>query len=159
MINTIDFINDLKQYITTKFSLSSNFSNVKVARAYDSENKNETPQISVYISNSKERENTNSYESENISIIRVTFYCYNKSMLLENNNEKTSAIDSTTMLCDELQEIFNKNVFSDNNSNIISSTRKSYVQPQSIREDGIVYVGILTYEFNVLNDYTKIYNN
>ena len=49
-------------------------------------------------------------------------------------------------------------MFGNENNNIIASTRKSYVQPQPIREDGLVYVGILTYEFKVLNDYTKIYN-
>lgn len=159
MINIKDFISDLKQYILTSFEQNANFSNIKVAMAYDSENTIKTPQVSISINNNREDDSSNSYDSENISILRVVLYCYNKAMIFDNDTEKTSAILSTTILTNEIQNIFDKNLFGVENNNIIASTRKSYVQPQSIREDGLVYVGILTYEFRVLNDYTKIYNN
>lgn len=158
MINIKDFIDDLKQYILNSFEENANFSNLNVAMAYDSENQIKTPQVSIYIANNREDEISNSYDSENISTLRVILYCYNKAMVLNDDTEKTSAILTTTIFANEIQNIFDKNMFSKNNNNIISSTRKSYVQPQTIREDGLVYVGILTYEFKVLNEYTKIYN-
>lgn len=157
MINIKDFIDDLKQYILHSFEENENFSNLNVAMAYDSENTIKTPQVSIYIANNKEDESSNSYDSENVSTLRVILYCYNKAMVLNNDTEKTSAILTTTIFTNELQNIFDKNMFSKDNNNIISSTRKSYTPPQPIREDGLVYVGILTYEFRVLNDYTKIY--
>lgn len=157
MIGNRDFIDDIKQYILNELSQDTNFSNTNVANAYDSENTLKTPQISVYISSDREDEASNSYDSENISILRVIFYCYNKAMVFNEDDEKTSAIESTMLLSDKLKEILNKNNLVSNNSNIISSIRKSYTQPQSLR-DSNVYVDITTYQFKVLNNYTKIYN-
>lgn len=156
MIENNTFINDLKAYILNELSQDDNFSNIKVVKAYTTENVIKAPQIAVYISNDREDEFSNSYESENISVLRVIFYCYNKAMVFDDDDEKTSAIESTLILCDKLKELLNKNILNSNNINIISSTRKSFVQPQPLRDDG-VYVAIMTYEFKVLNDYTKIY--
>ena len=154
IVNKI-FIDDIKQYILNELSQDDNFSNVNVVRAYDSQNTLKTPQIAIHISNDMEDRSSNSYESENISIYRLIFYCYNKAMIFDDDEEKTSAIESTDMLANVIKELLNKNKLSENNSNIISSTRTSYVQPQPLRDDG-VYVAIMTYEIKVLNDYVKI---
>lgn len=156
MIANNDFINDIKQYILNELSQDVNFSNIKVVKAYTSENIIKAPQIAIYVNNDIEDTNSNSYESENISILRVIFYCYNKAMVFDDEEDKTNAVDSTNILSDKLKLLFDKNKFIINNKNIISSTRRSYVQPQPLRDDG-VYVAILTYEFKILNDYTKIY--
>ena len=156
MIGNNDFINDIKQYILNELSQDVNFSNIKVVKAYTSENIIKAPQIAIYVNNDIEDTNSNSYESENISILRVIFYCYNKAMVFDDEEDKTNAVDSTNILSDKLKLLFDKNKFIINNKNIISSTRRSYVQPQPLRDDG-VYVAILTYEFKILNDYTKIY--
>lgn len=156
MIANNDFINDIKQYILNELSQDVNFSNIKVVKAYTSENIIKAPQIAIYVNNDIEDTNSNSYESENISILRVIFYCYNKAMVFDDEEDKTNAVDSTNILSDKLKLLFDKNNFIINNKNIISSTRRSYVQPQPLRDDG-VYVAILTYEFKILNDYTKIY--
>lgn len=156
MIANNDFINDIKQYILNELSQDVNFSNIKVVKAYTSENVVKAPQIAIYVSNDREDEISNSYENENISILRAIFYCYNQAMVFDNNEDKTNAVDSTNILADKIKVLFNKNKFSNNNSNIISSTRNSYVQPQPVRDDK-VYVAILSYTFKVLNDYTKIY--
>lgn len=156
MIANKIFIEDIKQYILNELSQNDDFSNVNIVRAYDPENKMQVPQISINISNDREDTPSNSYESENISVLRVQFYCYNKAMIFGDDEDKTSAIESTDILADVIKELFNKNNFSKDNSNIISSTRTSYVQPQPLRDDG-VYVAIITYEFKVLNDYTKIH--
>ena len=156
MIVNNDFINDIKQYILNELSQDVNFSNIKVVKAYTSENIIKAPQIAIYVNNDIEDTNSNSYESENISILRVIFYCYNKAMVFDDEEDKTNAVDSTNILSDKLKLLFDKNKFIINNKNIISSTRRSYVQPQPLRDDG-VYVAILTYEFKILNDYTKIY--
>ena len=111
MINIKDFISDLKQYILTSFEQNANFSNIKVAMAYDSENTIKTPQVSISINNNREDDSSNSYDSENISILRVVLYCYNKAMIFDNDTEKTSAILSTTILTNEIQNIFDKNLF------------------------------------------------
>lgn len=156
MIGNKDFINDIKQYILNELSQDSNFNKTKVVRAYTPENIISTPQIAIHVSQDREDEISNSYESENISILRVIFYCYNKAMVFDNDEEKTDVVESTEMLCDKLKSILDKNLLASNNSNIISSARKSYVQPQPIR-DNDCYVGIITYEIKVLNNYSKIY--
>lgn len=157
MIANNDFIDDLKQYILNELSQDVNFSNLNIAKAYDPQNVMKTPQISIYIANDREDESSNSYDSENISSLRVIFYCYNKAMRFNDDEDKTDVVESTMILTDTIKELFNKNKLISHNSNIISSTRISYVQPQPVRDDG-VYVAILTYQFKVLNNYTKIYN-
>lgn len=157
MIANNDFIDDLKQYILNELSQDVNFNNLNVTKAYDPQNVMKTPQISIYIANDREDESSNSYDSENISSLRVIFYCYNKAMRFNDDEDKTDVVESTMILTDTIKELFNKNKLISYNSNIISSTRISYVQPQPVRDDG-VYVAILTYQFKVLNNYTKIYN-
>lgn len=157
MIANRQFIDDIKKYILNELSQDTNFSNVKIVNAYDNENVMKTPQIAVYISNDSEDENSNSYDSENISILRVIFYCYNKAMVFDDDNEKTNANESTSRLSERLKEILNKNSLASNNLNVISCTRKNYVQPQPLR-DNTIYVDITTYQIKVLNNYTKIYN-
>lgn len=157
MIGNNDFIDDLKQYILNELSQDINFNNLNVTKAYDPQNVMKTPQVSIYISNDREDEQSNSYDSENISSLRVIFYCYNKAMRFNDDDDKTDVVESTMILADTIKELFNKNKLISYNSNIISSTRISYVQPQPVRDDG-VYVAILTYQFKVLNNYTKIYN-
>lgn len=148
------FIDDIKKYIVNKLSTDANFSSVKVVNAYDNTNTIKAPQIAVYLSNDREDEQSNSYESENISILRIVFYCYNKAMVFDNDEDKTSAVESTMLLSDKLKEILNKNDLVEDNKNIISATRKSYTNPQPLRDNGI-YVDITTYEFKVLNEYIK----
>lgn len=157
MIGNNDFIDDLKQYILNELSQDVNFNNLNVTKAYDPQNVMKTPQISIYIANDREDEQSNSYDSENISSLRVILYCYNKAMRFNDDDDKTNVVESTMILADTIKELFNKNKLISYNSNIISSTRISYVQPQPVRDDG-VYVAILTYQFKVLNNYTKIYN-
>lgn len=157
MIGNNDFIDDLKQYILNELSQDVNFNNINVAKAYDPQNVMKTPQVSIYISNDREDEQSNSYDSENISSLRVILYCYNKAMRFNDDDDKTDVVESTMILTDTIKELFNKNKLISYNSNIISSTRISYVQPQPVRDDD-VYVAILTYQFKVLNNYTKIYN-
>lgn len=153
MIGNKDFIDDIKQYILNELSQDANFSDLNIVKAYDPQNVMKTPQVSIYIANDREDESSNSYDSENISSLRAIFYCYNKAMRFNDDEDKTDVVESTMILADTIKELFNKNKLVSNNINIISSTRRSYVQPQPIRDDG-VYVAILTYDFKVLNDYT-----
>ena len=157
MIANNDFIDDLKQYILNELSQDINFNNLNIVKAYDPQNIMKTPQVSIYIYNDREDEQSNSYDSENISSLRVILYCYNKAMRFNDDEDKTDVVESTMILTDTIKRLFDKNKLISYNSNIIASTRRSYVQPQPIRDDG-VYVAILTYDFKVLNDYEKIYN-
>lgn len=157
MIGKIDFINDIKQYILNEFSQDANFSNIKVEKAYKAENTLTPPEIDIYIGNDREDTPSNSYESENIAIMPITFYCYNKAMIMNNDEEKTDAVDSTMALSESLMKIMEKTKLASNNRNIISATRMNYVAPTKVRDDS-VYVAIIRYEFKILNNYVKINN-
>ena len=89
MIGNKDFINDIKQYILNELSQDANFSDLNIVKAYDPQNVMKTPQVSIYIANDKEDESSNSYDSENISSLRVIFYCYNKAMRFNDDEDKT----------------------------------------------------------------------
>ena len=156
-MNNIDFIYDIMKYIKESFSNDSDFSNVKIEKAYKPENQIKTPEIDIFLDNDIEDVISNSYDKENISIKVVTFYCYNKAMEFNNSETKSDVVDSTMILSDRLKAILNKNLVAKNNKNIISLTRKNSIPPQNVR-DGMVYVAIIRYEFKVLNEYAKIYN-
>lgn len=157
MIFKKDFINDIKQYILDEFSNDNNFSKIKVEKAYKVENTLNPPEIDICIGDDREDNQSNSYDNENISIIPVTFYCYCKAMIMNDDEEKTDVVDSTQALGDLLIEIMNKNKLASNNQNIISATRMNYIAPKKVRDDS-VYVSIIRYEFKILNNYVKIYN-
>lgn len=156
MINKSYLFEDLKKYITN--NMINSFTGLKVEKAYKPEDTLTTPSICISISDDGEDTASNSYDSENMSNVVVVFYCYNKAMRFNDDSEKTDVVESTRILSDELTNILNKNKLCNDNFNIISSTRNSYVQPQPVREDK-TYVAIIRYAMKVLNDYTKIYNN
>lgn len=156
-MNNVDFIKDIIEYIKESFSTDLDFSEIKVEIAYKPENELETPEIDVFLNDDIEDVISNSYDKENISIIPVTFYCYNEAMEFNGNDEKSDVVVSTMILADRLKAILEKNRVAQNNKNVISLTRKSYIPPQNVR-DGITYVSIIRYEFKVLNEYAKIYN-
>lgn len=157
MIFKKEFMDDIKKYIINEFSNDNNFSNIKVEKAYKVENTLNPPEIDIYIGDDREDNQSNSYDNENISIIPVTFYCYCKAMIMNDDEEKTDVVDSTQALADKLINIMNKNKVSLNNSNVISLTRLSYLSPTKVRDDS-TYVSIIRYEFKILNNYVKIYN-
>lgn len=157
MIGKKDFINDIKQYILNEFSQDANFSNVKVEKAYKVENTLTPPEIDIYVGDDREDSISNSYDAENISTLPIIFYCYNKAMIMNDDEEKTDVVDSTQALAESLIKIMDKNKLASNNQNIISSTRMNYVAPTKVRDDS-VYVSIIRYEFKILNNYVKIYN-
>lgn len=156
MIGKKDFINDIKQYILNEFSQDVNFSKVKVEKAYKVENTLTPPEIDIFVGNDREDTYSNSYDKENISIVPITFYCYCKAMIMNDEEEKTDVVDSTQALAEILINIMDKNKVALNNSNVISLTRMNYVSPQKVRDDS-VYVSIIRYEFKILNNYVKIY--
>ena len=155
MIGKKDFINDIKQYISNEFSHDANFSNIKVEKAYKVENRLTPPEIDIFVGNDREDTSSNSYDKEYISIVPITFYCYCKAMIMNNEETKTDVVDSTQALAEALINIMDKNKVALNNSNVISLTRMGYVAPQKVRDDS-VYVSIIRYEFKVLNNYVKI---
>lgn len=156
MIGKKDFINDIKQYILNEFSQDANFSKVKVEKAYEVENTLTPPEIDIFVGNDREDTHSNSYDKENISIVPITFYCYCKAMIMNDEEEKTDVVDSTQALAEILINIMDKNKVALNNSNVISLTRMNYVSPQKVRDDS-VYVSVIRYEFKILNNYVKIY--
>lgn len=98
MLNTIDFINDLKQYLKTSIiTLDSDFSTLDTYTAYTYEHTPTPPEINVYINDDSEDTISNSYDGENISSVSVNIYCYAGAMLLNNDSTKTSAVDSTAI--------------------------------------------------------------
>ena len=156
MIGKKDFINDIKQYILNEFSQDANFSKVKVEKAYKVENTLTPPEIDIFVGNDREDTYSNSYDKENISIVPITFYCYCKAMIMNDEEEKTDVVDSTQALAEILINIMDKNKVALNNSNVISLTRMNYVSPQKVRDDS-VYESVIRYEFKILNNYVKIY--
>lgn len=156
MIGKKDFINDIKQYILNEFSHDTNFSNVKVEKAYKVENTLTPPEIDIYVGNDREDTSSNSFDKENISIVPITFYCYCKAMIMNDEEEKTDVVDSTQALAEILINVMDKNKVASINSNVISLTRMNYISPQKVRDDS-VYVSIIRYEFKILNNYVKIY--
>lgn len=158
MLNTIDFINDLKQYLKTSIiTLDSDFSKLDTYTAYTYEHTPTPPEINVYINDDSEDIISNSYDGENISSVSVNIYCYADAMLLNNDSKKTSAVDTTTLLAQRVKEVLEKNNYAMANENIISCSRTSYTGAMNVR-DTKLYVAILRYDFKVRNNYIKIYN-
>lgn len=155
----LDFVDDLKQYIKTKVvTLDSSFDALKVDDAYVYEKKPTPPEIDIAIVDFSDDDPSNSYESENLSVVVLNFYCYANAMKLGNNTDKSNAVITTTKLADALAKALDKNVFVENNTNVISSSKQSFTGAMSV-EDSSLYVAIFRYNFKIKNEYTKIYNN
>ena len=159
MLNTNDFIDDIKQYLKEKvIALDSNFNKLETFTAYTYEHTPKAPEIDVYINDDTEDINSNSYDNgENISSISLQIYCYGDAMILNNDTKKTSAVDVTTILAQRVKEAMTKNNLLKNNKNIISLTRSSYTGAMNVR-DTVLYVAVFRYDINVINNYEKIYN-
>ena len=159
MLNTKDFVDDIKQYLKAKvIELDSNFSDLETYTAYLYEHTPKAPEIDVYINDDNEDETSNSFEEgENITNISLNIYCYGEAMILGNDTKKTSGVDVATILAQRIKEAMLKNNLLANNSNIISSTRTSYTGAMNVR-DTILYVAIFRYDIKVLNNYIKIYS-
>lgn len=159
MLNTNDFIDDIKEYLKEKvILLDSNFNKLETYTAYTYEHTPKAPEIDVYINDDSEDTISNSFsEGENISNISLNIYCYGDAMTFNNDDKKTSAVDVTTILAQRVKEAMLKNNLLENNNNIISSTRASFTGATNVR-DTVLYVAIFRYDIKVLNNYTKIYN-
>lgn len=159
MIDTRDFVDDIKQYLKQRVvELNSDFSKLETYTAYTYEHKPTPPEIDVYINDDSEDDMSNSYDGENLSVISLNIYCYADAMKLNNSNEKTSAVDTTTLLAQYVKQLLTKNEIISFNPNVISSKRTAYTGAMNVR-DTVLYVAILRYDFKILNNYTKIYNN
>lgn len=160
MFDIRDFINDLKQYLKAKvISLDSSFSELQTFDAYTYEHTPTPPEIDIYIVDDNEDENSNSYtEGENISDIVLNIYCYTQAMVLGNDSTKTNAQQTSTYLAQLVKEALLKNNICQNNSNVISITKRSFTGAMNER-DTKLYVSIYSYDIKVKNNYTKIYNN
>lgn len=155
----LEFLEDIKKYLKSSIiSLDSNFTNLEVYDAYTYEHEPKAPEIAVYIEDLPEDEDSNSYDNENISTIVLNVYCYGEAMRIDNNTTKTSANIIANKLGEDVLKVMNKNSLQSNNSNIISSTRTSYVGAQSIDESSL-YVSIIRYEIKIKNDYEIVINN
>lgn len=158
MLNTIDFIEDLKEYLKISIvALDNDFSKLDTYTAYTYEHTPTPPEINVYINDDSEDVISNSYDGENISSVSVNIYCYAEAMQLNNETNKTSAVDTTTLLAQHVKEVLEKNKYASENENIISCSRTSYTGAMNVR-DTKLYVAILRYDFKVRNNYIKIYN-
>lgn len=159
MLNTSDFVDDIKKYLKTKvIALDSNFSNLETFTAYTYEHTPKAPEIDVYINDDNDDEISNSFtEGENVSYISLNIYCYGEAMILNSDTKKTSGVEVATLLAQRVKEAMTKNNLLANNSNIISSTRMSYTGAMNVR-DTILYVAIFRYDIKVRNNYTKIYS-
>lgn len=158
MLNTIDFIKDLKEYLKISIkALDNDFSKLDTYTAYTYEHTPTPPEIDVYINDDSEDAISNSYDGENISSVSVNIYCYAEAMQLNNETNKTSAVDTTTLLAQHVKEVLEKNKYASENGNIISCSRTSYTGAMNVR-DTKLYVAILRYDFKVRNNYIKIYN-
>ena len=157
MINTIDFVDDLKQYLKASITtLDSDFSSLETYTAYTYEHTPKAPEIDIYINDDSDDETSNSFDGENISNISLNIYCYADAMKLNGSNNKTSAVETTTLLAQYVKDSLKKNTIISANSNIISSTRTAYTGAMNVR-DTVLYVAILRYDFKVRNNYTKVY--
>lgn len=158
MLNTNDFIDDIKKYLKAKvIELDSNFTNLETYTAYTYEHTPKAPEIDVYINDETDDINSNSFtEGENISTISLNIYCYAEAMKLNNDAEKTNAVDTTTLLAQRVKDAMSKNNLYDNNSNIISVDKASYTGAMNVR-DTVLYVAIFRYDIKVINNYNKIY--
>lgn len=159
MLNTNDFIDDIKKYLKEQVKLlDSNFKDLNTYTAYTYEHTPKAPEIDVYINDDTEDINSNSYaEGENISIISLNIYCYAEAMKLNNDSEKTNAVDVTNLLAQRVKEVMSKNKLQNNNSNIISVERQSYTGAMNVR-DTVLYVAIFRYDIKIIENYTKIYS-
>lgn len=159
MLNTNDFIDDIKKYLKEQvILLDSNFKDLNTYTAYTYEHTPKAPEIDVYINDDMEDTNSNSYEEgENISVISLNIYCYAEAMKLNNDSEKTNAVDVTNLLAQRVKEVMSKSKLYNKNSNIISSERQSFTGAMNVR-DTVLYVAIFRYEIKVIENYTKIYS-
>ena len=157
-MNTIDFVEDIKAYLKEKVvELDSDFSKIETYTAYTLEHKPEPPEIDVYINDDSDDDMSNSFDGENLSSVSLNIYCYADAMKLKGSNEKTSAVDTTTLLAQYVKQLLMKNQIVSFNSNVISSRRTAYTGAMNVR-DTVLYVAILRYDFKILNNYVKIYN-
>ena len=159
MLNTNDFIDDIKKYLKEQvILLDSNFKDLNTYTAYTYEHTPKAPEIDVYINDDMEDTISNSYEEgENISVISLNIYCYAEAMKLNNDSEKTNAVDVTNLLAQRVKEVMSKSKLYNKNSNIISSERQSFTGAMNVR-DTVLYVAIFRYEIKVIENYTKIYS-
>ena len=159
MLNTNDFIEDIKAYLKEKVvALDSNFKDLETYTAYTYEHTPKAPEIDVYINDDSDDTNSNSfYEGENVSSISLNIYCYAEAMKLNGSSSKANAVDTTNLLAQRVKEAMLKNNLLENNKNIISSTRTSYTGAMNVR-DTVLYVAIFRYDIKVINNYEKIYN-
>lgn len=154
----LNFLEDIKFYLKNSIILlDSDFTDLEVFDAYTYEHEPNAPEIAVYIEDLPEDEDSNSYDDENISIFTLNIYCYGEAMRLGNNTTKTSANIVANKLGEDVLKVMKKNLLQQANSNVISSTRMSYVGAQPIDESSL-YVSIIRYEIKITNDY-KIINN
>ena len=157
-MNTKDFVDDIKKYLKEKVvSLDSNFRDLDTYTAYTYEHTPKAPEIDVYVVDDTDDTNSNSYEEgENITNISLYIYCYAEAMKLNNDTEKTNAVDVSTLLADRVKEAMLKNNLYNNNKNVISVEKVSYTGSTNVR-DTVLYVAIYRYDIKVLNNYIKIY--
>lgn len=159
MLNTLDFVEDIKTYLKNSITtLDSDFSKLETYTAYTYEHTPQPPEIDVFINDDSEDDLSNSFDGENISSVSLNIYCYADAMKLKGSSTKTSAVDTTTLLAQYVKQVLKKNEIASINTNIISSTRTAYTGAMNVR-DTVLYVAILRYDFKVLNNYNKIYNN
>lgn len=148
-----EFINFIKDYLKTNIPIvDSSFNKLDTFNAYEPEHTPKAPEIDVLLVNSGEDSASNSFESENISTVSLSLYCYINAMKLDDDEDKTSVVDVGLRLMDDIKKVMDKNTISRSNQNIISCTLGSSSSTTKVENYNFYYF-VLRYDFKINNNY------